>query len=66
MKKMKRRKRMHIELKEEHEDGSGTFSLDLNQKEIEQLVGYAVNELLRKLVDEMAKNGTLPFEQSGQ
>ena len=55
---------MHIELKEEHEDGSGTFSLDLNQKEIEQLVGYAVNELLRKLVDEMAKNGALPFEQS--
>jgi hypothetical protein len=57
---------MHIELKEEHEDGSGTFSLDLDPKEIEQLVGYAVNELLRKLVDEMAKNGTLPFEQPGQ
>jgi hypothetical protein len=57
---------MQIELKEEHEDGSGTFNLDLTNKEVEQLVGYAVNELLRKLVDEMKKNGTLPLEQPGQ
>jgi len=57
---------MHIELKEEHEDGSGTFHLDLNAKEIELLVGHAVNSLLRKLVDEMEANGTLPIEQPGQ
>jgi hypothetical protein len=53
---------MHIELKEEHEDGSGTFMLDLNAQEIEQLVSYAVNILLRNLVEEMKQNGTLPVE----
>ena len=57
---------MQIELITENEDGSGNFSLDLDQKEIELLVGYAVNSLLRKLVDEMEANGTLPIEQSGQ
>lgn len=57
---------MQIELITENEDGSGNFSLDLDQKEIELLVGYAVNSLLRKLVDEMEANGTLPIEQPGQ
>lgn len=57
---------MHIELITENDDGSGNFSLDLDQKEIELLVGYAVNSLLRKLVDDMEANGTLPIEQSGQ
>lgn len=57
---------MQIELITENEDGSGNFSLDLDQKEIELLVGYAVNSLLRKLVDDMEANGTLPIEQSGQ
>lgn len=57
---------MQIELITENEDGSGNFSLDLDQKEIELLVGYAVNSLLRKLVDDMEANGTLPIEQPGQ
>ena len=53
---------MNLELTEEHEDGSGTFMLDLNAQEIEQLVSYAVNILLRNLVEEMTRNGTLPVE----
>jgi hypothetical protein len=53
---------MNLELTKEHEDGSGTFMLDLNAQEIEQLVSYAVNSLLRNLVEEMKQNGTLPVE----
>lgn len=55
---------MNLELVKENEDGSGTFMLDLNAQEVEQLVSYAVNILLKNLVEEMKANGTLPVEES--
>lgn len=56
---------MQIELVNENEDGSGTFSLDLDQKEIEQLVGYAINTLLKAMLDTMEKEGYLePSKES--
>lgn len=44
---------MQIELKEEHEDGSATFSITYNATELEHLVNFAVTRLLEDAMKKM-------------
>lgn len=44
---------MQIELKEEHEDGSATFSITYDTVELEQLVNFAVNRMLEEAMKKM-------------
>ena len=44
---------MQIELKEEHGDGSATFSITYNATELEHLVNFAVTRLLEEAMQKM-------------
>ena len=44
---------MQIELKEEHEDGSATFTVTYNAAALEQLVEFAVNRMLEEAMKKM-------------
>ena len=44
---------MQIELQEEHEDGSATFTITYNATELEHLVNFAVTRLLEDAMKKM-------------
>jgi hypothetical protein len=44
---------MQIELQEEHEDGSATFTITYNSVELEHLVNFAVTRMLEEAMEKM-------------
>lgn len=44
---------MRIDLQEEHEDGSATFTITYNATELEHLVNFAVTRLLEDAMKKM-------------
>ena len=56
---------MEVKLQKENEDGSADYTVNLSVEETEQLVRYAMIDLLKRLVEEGKKYDPTEYDTSG-